>query len=168
MICSITLHEYGSPEEYNTENDYYSAYPTWDDSGSRVKTFRPTNAGCLMRNMSHPEFCSVCKESMWIQFLNRVSLIDSLNVTETPNPDGTRNVTLSTLQLGQLRQPGNEVVGERLEVRWMQEGVEEVVLRDRFQVQAMAGSWVVHVELLSPEVHSDPQGLLKESFEFQV
>lgn len=73
MICSVTLHEFGSEDEFHMDNDIVSAYPTWDVS--RRVTYRPTNAGCLMRNMTHNELCSVCKEGMWYQFLQRISLI---------------------------------------------------------------------------------------------
>lgn len=73
MICSVQLHEFGNEDEFNMENDHISAYPVWDDR-LRV-TYRPTNAGCLMRNMTHSQFCSVCQEGMWHQFLQRISLI---------------------------------------------------------------------------------------------
>lgn len=73
MICSITIHEFGGDEEFNIDNEHVSAYPTWDVA--RRVTYRPTNAGCLMRNMTSNSFCSVCKEGMWYQFLQRISLI---------------------------------------------------------------------------------------------
>lgn len=73
MICSVRLYEFGNEEEFHIDNSVVSAYPTFDVS--RRVTYRPTNAGCLMRNMTHNEFCSVCKEGMWYQFLQRISLI---------------------------------------------------------------------------------------------
>lgn len=76
MICSVTLHEFGNEDEYEWSNDIVSAYPTWDVR--RRVTYRPTNAGCLMRNMTHSEFCPVCKEGMWYQFFQRISLIGTL------------------------------------------------------------------------------------------
>jgi hypothetical protein len=51
MVASVDLHEFGSDAEFNIDNDYISAYPTW--SYINTKTFRPSNAGCLMRNMTH-------------------------------------------------------------------------------------------------------------------
>lgn len=168
MICSVTLHEYGDETEYHTSNDYYSAYPTWDDSASRRKTLRPTNNGCLMRNMSSTTFCSVCKESMWLQFLEKVSLVDSLVVDPLPNPDGTKRVRLNTLKLGQLRAPGNEIDGEWLKTTWSRDGVEQVDMTDLFEVSAFPGLWTVRIELVTSEVHSDPQGLLVETQQFTV
>lgn len=73
MICSISLHEFGNEDEYHNDNDIVSAYPTWDVA--RRVNYRPTNAGCLMRNMTHSEFCPVCREGMWYEFLQRISLI---------------------------------------------------------------------------------------------
>lgn len=60
MICSISLHEYGTEEEFVMSPNHVSAYPTWD--AWRVKRYRPTNEGCLMRNMTHDRFCPVCQE----------------------------------------------------------------------------------------------------------
>jgi len=166
MICSITLHEYGSETDYHTDKDWVSAYPTWDVF--RQKTFRPTNAGCLMRNMTHSEFCPVCREGMWYQFLERISLIDSVAVGVVPNPDGTKPVVLETLKLGQLRAPGNEVEDERLEVRWFLGGVEQPELQDKFEIDAAPGSWRVQVDFNTPDIRSDPRGLTSESENFNV
>jgi hypothetical protein len=55
MICSVKLHELGTEEEYHSDLNYVSAYPTWGSDGGI--TFRPTSDGCLMRNMSHPVLC---------------------------------------------------------------------------------------------------------------
>jgi len=166
MICSVNLHEFGSEEGFHIDNNYVSAYPTFDVS--RRKTFRPTNAGCLMRNMTHTEFCPVCREGMWYQFLQRVSLIDSVDVAATSNPDDTKTITLNTLKLGQLRASGNEVVGETLGVTWTKDGVEQEALKDKFVVDASKGSWKVQVNLVTPEVRSDPSGLLTEAENFVV
>ncbi|CAG7680070.1 unnamed protein product, partial [Allacma fusca] len=163
MICSVRLHEFGSEDEFHISNDYVSAYPTFDVS--RRKTFRPTNAGCLMRNMTHASFCPVCREGMWYQFLERISLIDSVVISPGSAP---RNVTLNTLKLGALRAPGNEVEGESLEVRWSRDGQEQIDLRDRFRIQAESGSWTVSVKLVTPEIRADPTGLTNESKSFTI
>lgn len=73
MICHVRLHEFGNEDEFRISNDVISAYQTWDVQ--RRVTYRPTNAGCLMRNMTHTEFCPVCREGMWYQILQRISLI---------------------------------------------------------------------------------------------
>lgn len=83
MICSVRLYEFGDEDVFSISNDIVSAYPTFDVN--RRLTYRPTNAGCLMRNMTHNEFCSVCKEGMWYQFLQRISLIGKNTVKHSSN-----------------------------------------------------------------------------------
>ncbi|KAG4078335.1 hypothetical protein HA402_013045 [Bradysia odoriphaga] len=97
MLCSVNLHEFGNEDEFHIDNSVISAYPTWDVR--RRVTYRPTNAGCLMRNMTHQELCSVCKEGMWYQFLQRISLIDDVSVSQTVNSDRTKRVEVNTLKL---------------------------------------------------------------------
>ncbi|KAG4074958.1 hypothetical protein HA402_014537 [Bradysia odoriphaga] len=166
MICSVTLHEFGNEDEFHMDNDIVSAYPTWDVS--RRVTYRPTNAGCLMRNMTHTEFCTVCKEGMWYQFLQRISLIDDVTVSKTPNDNKTKRVEVNTLKLGQLRAPDNEVEDESLEVRWFHGGQERPEFNDQFIIDAEVGLWSVAVRLITPEVRHDPNGLLRDSENFTV
>ncbi|CAG7827968.1 unnamed protein product, partial [Allacma fusca] len=147
MICNVQLHEFGSETDFHMSNDYISAYPTFDRYGD--KTFRPTNAGCLMKNMTHDSFCPVCREGIWYQFLERISLIDSVVISPGSAP---RNVTLNTLKLGALRASGNEVEGERLKVRWSRDGQDQIKLRNKFSIQADSGSWNISVELVTPEI----------------
>ncbi|KAG4074996.1 hypothetical protein HA402_014575 [Bradysia odoriphaga] len=166
MICSITLHEFGNEEEYHMDNDIVSAYPTWDVR--RRVTYRPTNAGCLMRNMTHSELCPVCKEGMWYQFLQRISLIDDITVSNTPNDSKTKRVEVNTLKLGQLRAPDNEVEDESLEIRWFHGGQERSEFNDQFAINAEVGFWSVAVRLITPEVRYDPNGLLQDYKNFTV
>ncbi|CAL8080667.1 unnamed protein product [Orchesella dallaii] len=166
MICSISLHEYGTEEEFVMSPDHVSAYPTWDTW--RTKRYRPTNEGCLMRNMTHNKFCPVCQEGMWAQFLERISLIDQVVVSNTTASDGTREVAVETLKLGQFRAPGNEVSGESLEVRWLRNNEEVGAFTDQFVVNAEAGNWEVEVHLVTPEVRHDPRNLLTSSVTFVV
>jgi len=166
MVASVDLHEFGSSEEFVQDNSYISAYPTWN--WLNRKSYRPTNAGCLMRNMTHNEFCPVCREGIWSQFLRRVSLIDGLEFDPIGNPDSPRGVKVNTLGLGQLRAPGNEVDGEVLEVRWTRNGQEQEAFRDQFYINAEPGTWTVEVRLETPEIRDDPLGLLVESESFTV
>jgi len=165
MICSIRLHEYGNEQEFHFDDSYVSAYPTWDFWGD--KSFRPTNEGCLMRNMSTPHFCPVCQEGMWEQFLQRVSLIDNVTVSDNAN-NGTREVTVQTLKLGRLRESGNEVPGESLDVKWFRNNQEQVALRDQFAINAEPGNWSVEVHFNTTEVRHDPRDLLTSSEDFVV
>lgn len=186
MICSITIHEFGSEEEFQSQNDVISAYPTWDTA--RRVTYRPTNAGCLMRNMTSNSFCSVCKEGMWYQFLQRISLIgrmgrfyepssqsitkfclsDEVKVSKTPNEDRTKRVVLNTLKLGQLREAGTEIDDERLEIRWSHSGEDRPEFDDKFEIDAEGGAWSVFVRFFTPEVRYDPNQLLQDVEHFTV
>jgi len=166
MICSVNLHEFGNEDLFNIQNDFISAYPIWDER-KRV-TYRPTNAGCLMRNMTHSQFCSVCQEGMWYQFLSRISLIDDITVSKVPNADKTKRVVLHTLKLGQLREFGNEVENERFKVRWSHGGHEKPEFNDQFEIDAEFGAWSVSVEFITSEVRNDPNGLLTEIEHFTV
>lgn len=111
-------------------------------------------------------FCSVCQEGIWSQFLQRISLIDAVIVA--PGASAPLPVEVQTLRLGQLRAPGNEVVGERLEIRWALNGTEQSQYNDLFSISADEGSWAVTVKLISPEVRADPQNLLTETEYFAI
>ncbi|CAL8080675.1 unnamed protein product [Orchesella dallaii] len=166
MICSVNLHEFGDESQFSMDNNVVSAYPTWDIW--RLKSFRPTNAGCLMRNMTHARFCPVCQEGMWSQFLERVDLIDNVEVSNTTSPDGTREVKVNTLKLGQFREPGNEVPGETLDIKWILNNAEQEELRDQLIINAQPGNWVCEVHFNTTEVRSDPRNLLTSSQNFVV
>jgi hypothetical protein len=159
MISSVALHEYGNEKEFEISSDYYSAYPTWDIN--RKKTYRPTNEGCLMRNMTASSFCNVCKEGMWHQFLNRISLIDGVTVSNG-------KATVSPLMLGQLRPIDQRIEGEKLEISWFKSNQLQPEFNDQLSVSVSSGSWKVQVKLITPEVRSDPKNLLISSKTFEV
>lgn len=56
QLCSVTLHEYGNESEFRANSSSIGIYPTWSRRG--IKTFRPTNDFCIMRNMLSNSFCS--------------------------------------------------------------------------------------------------------------
>ncbi|KXN73690.1 hypothetical protein CONCODRAFT_166550, partial [Conidiobolus coronatus NRRL 28638] len=159
MFASATLHEFGDEKEFHASNDYYSAYPTWDIF--RRKTYRPTNELCIMRNMTSSNFCNVCKEGMWYQFLKKISLIDDVNVANG-------KATVSPLKLGQLRPANQRIPGEKLEIRWFKSGQHQSSFNDQLSASVSPGSWKVEVKLITPEVRSDPNNLLTSSKEFEV
>jgi hypothetical protein len=47
-----------------------------------------------------PEFCNVCKEGLWLSFLQWVSLVDKI---DTCKHDGTHTLSLTPLPLGRFR-----------------------------------------------------------------
>ena len=75
---------------------------------------------------------------------------------------------MNTLKLGQLRDAGTEIEGEKLEVRWFREGYEQPEFNDKFEIAASIGVWSVSVKFITPEVRHDPMELLYDSETFTV
>ena len=75
LVAFVEL--YAQPATLDFSKDVYGAYATFSSGGSPAG-YRPTHTSCLMRDMLTPNFCSVDKENMWLRFLNRVSLVDSV------------------------------------------------------------------------------------------
>lgn len=89
-------------------------------------------------------------------------------MSKIPNTDRTKRVVLNTLKLGQLREPGNEVEDERLEIRWSHGGEYRAEFDDLFEIDAEGGAWSVAVRFVTPEVRYDPNGLLHDVENFTV
>ncbi len=138
---------YAFPSDYDFTPMKVGAFATYNDSGQKVG-YRPTHDSCLMRNMMNPYFCSVDKENMWLKFLSRVNLIDSVSVTAmTRNPRADKVVTAAVPKL----------MG--LEVRWYQVGGGSEVEMPQFKnlltwkaPAAMAGTFKLRVQFRTPEV----------------
>lgn len=97
-----------------------------------------------------------------------ITLIDNVSVSKIPNNDSTKRVVLHTLRLGQLRENGNEVEDERLEIRWTHSGCEQPQFDDQFEIDATIGTWSVTVQLITDEVRNDPNGFLRDTENFTV
>lgn len=101
------------------------------------------------------------------QFTN-LFRIDEVKVSKIPNEDRTKRVMLNTLKLGQLRDDGEKIENERLEIRWSHGGQERPEFDDRFEIDAEGGVWSVGVRFFTPEVRYDPNGLLQDIENFTV
>ncbi len=87
---------YAYPEDYDfTENiiDGFNVFA----SGRRKRGYRPTENMCLMRNMRSKYFCKVDQENIWLRFLSKLDLIDSIVVNQE-----TKRVKVNTLTLDGL------------------------------------------------------------------
>lgn len=93
---------------------------------------------------------------------------DEVNVSKTPNADRTKRVVLNTLKLGQLREMGERIDNEKLEIRWSHGGQDRPEFDDKFEIDAEGGAWSVVVRLFTPEVRYDPNGLLQDVEKFTV
>ncbi len=144
---------------YAYEADYdftggTGAFTTFDAGGNI--TYRPTHQHCLMRDMLHEYFCSVDQENMWLRFLERVHLVDQVQVTAS-------DVKVQALKLNGLS------------VSWYLKtnGVESEVasLKDRFSVpraELARGNYTVRVTYQTPEVRKGNSHLTDQaSFQIQ-
>jgi hypothetical protein len=131
---------------YAYEADYdfsgkIGAFTTFDEGGNI--SYRPTHQNCIMRDMLTESFCSVDQENMWVEFLDRVRLIDQVQVTAT-------EVTVKALKMGGL------------ETTWFVKtnGIESEVLslKNRLSVprsELSRGHYVVRVKFSSPEIRQN-------------
>ncbi|RUS21350.1 IgA peptidase M64-domain-containing protein [Endogone sp. FLAS-F59071] len=167
QLCSVTLHEYTLEDKYVFSNDHVSAYPSFSIDGR--KTFRPTNEGCLMRNMSQTTLCPVCQEGLWHQLLRKVTLIDGVRI-QCEKENVTIRVDL--VPLAQLRAPEARIEEEKYFVTWRRQGIRQVELDDQFgferELGQAWGEWKVMVEFVTPQVRVDPKGLLMAEQKFTI
>ncbi|KAL7748205.1 hypothetical protein RI367_006391 [Sorochytrium milnesiophthora] len=197
QVCSVNLLEYAGEDAFrftlwpdtNTSSlfvvgqaelpqlggeQYFSAYPTYDINGH--VTYRPTNEFCLMRNVHSNELCSVCLESLWLHFLARMTLIDSLTVTPTPNATGRFDIQLALVPLAHHRSHSpHSFPGEEYAIRWYCGTVEVKAWRN---LEAIAGyavpaahlddEFTVSVQFKTPHIRHDPHNLTftERSFRF--
>lgn len=125
--------------DYDFTDHKVGAFPTFDDHNQLVG-YRPTHDSCLMRDMRHEEFCPIDKENMWHKFLQRVTLIDSLQAS-------AETVQLQTPKL------------EGLDIRWytvqgaQEQEIKELAGRPQWTPEpGTSGDFRARVSFLTPEV----------------
>jgi hypothetical protein len=168
QLCSVTLHEYKRESDgFRFDNEYVGAYRSWRQGGA-LAGYRPTNEKCLMRNMSSEDFCPVCREGMWMQFFNRMSLIDSVEVSEE---GGVVKVVLAPVQLAHFRPPEDQF-GEEYTLTWLRDGIVQPELSDEYGWESVAdqvrGNWQARLRLTSPHIRADPTGLTTFTRDFVI
>lgn len=167
MICNLNMHEFGPEPRYHMDDRMYiGAYNTWDIRG-RV-TLRPQDEHCLMRNMTSEILCSACKEAIWLNFLRRMNLIDSV---DTSSSGDDVSAALVVVPVAQFRE-GGVINNERLTVRWTRNNQAQPSLDDQYEWtlprSQAAGSWRVTVLFETDEVRSDPQNILTFERTFSI
>lgn len=85
---------YAHESDYNFAPGVVAAFPVFNEEGIKVG-YRPTHTDCIMRNMLSTHFCAADQENFWVRFLDRLSLIDQLDIQGNTDPV----VELKTLQL---------------------------------------------------------------------
>jgi hypothetical protein len=126
---------FGYPRDYDFHSGEVKAFNVFNDSRTMLG-YRPTENTCLMRDMLSKVFCPVDQENIWLQFLMRVSLIDSLSKTS----DG--KVELKTPQLA----------ANNLDISWFEGEKELTQYKGQKIIPASVAPLKVKVKLLTPEV----------------
>lgn len=190
QLCSAEIIEYGDDDEYVSCNDvslssiittvlrfnstvgYYGAFPTFSDQNTT--TYRPTNEQCIMRVVTSKSFCSVCLEGLWLSLLKRVSLIDYMSVILpvadiTPEDPAVLQITL--VPFGEFRHSTRDVSTEFYTVLWEKDGVSLPQFANSTKIivnENVNGTWRVIVQLHTPEVKVDLDGLLESRAEVHI
>ena len=126
VVAAIRINAY--PADYDFTPDKVGGFPSFNVDGRHVG-YRPTHESCLMRDMRNTKFCSVDQENMWHQFLNRVDLIDGVEVKAADN--GVQTVQVATPNL------------DGLDVRWFKQVTDERGRPKEVEVESLRGqkSW---------------------------
>ena len=144
------------------------SYPSWSEKNTT--SYRPTNEGCLMRIVTTPNFCKVCVEGLWLALLRRISLVDDVKLgCSFDGPTSVnRVVELELLALGQFRE--TPITGEMLIINWKKNGdsLPGFANLSSITVANEPAKYTAEVQLVTPEVRSDPHGYLKSSVVIDV
>ncbi len=146
---------YAYPKEYNFTPNLVGAFNVFRDGGSKAG-YRPTDNQCLMREMKSKVFCSVDQENIWFKFLDRISLIDELNVSGSVH--SLKLLDIETISIKWFKKEGWSTVSEIVE------------LRDKLVVdlsQYGKGKYEVHAELTHPEIRKKTDST-KDIKEFKI
>ncbi|KIJ62676.1 hypothetical protein HYDPIDRAFT_30269 [Hydnomerulius pinastri MD-312] len=167
QLCSVEILEYGTQEEFNATEGYYSLYPTYNLDNET--SYRPTNDDCLMRSVVKPNFCKVCLEGLWLSLLKRVDLIEDLRLSCSGQAFNTKTVELDLVKLAQFREEPIKS-RESYTVTWFKDGqvLESLTNLTRVELDDAPGSYRVEVAYSIDEVRSDPKGYLTASKAFDV
>ncbi|KCV70387.1 hypothetical protein H696_02723 [Fonticula alba] len=126
--------------------------------------------------MTSVNFCDACRETLWLELLAKVSLIDGIRAEENSR-NGTITISLDLMPFGHLRQP-RPIAGEQLLTTWyrvvssVDPGVHQPQFDNMHEWTAPAGwsrgMWRADVELVTPEVRRDDDGLLRDSIFIRI
>ncbi|KAG8830081.1 hypothetical protein FRC17_005475 [Serendipita sp. 399] len=168
QLCSFEVIEYGDESEFDFEEGNIGAYPTF--TMLNETTYRPTNQGCLMRQVVLPNFCKPCTEGLWLQLLKRIELIDDLSVIYDIKSENVF-VQVVPVPLGQFR--GEAPTGpEFIDIVWTLNGTLVEAHNNQTQffmpVSEAIGSWKVSLTLSTHEVKVDERGYLTSVRNFVI
>ncbi|KAL0059217.1 hypothetical protein AAF712_014063 [Marasmius tenuissimus] len=167
QMCSVEILEFGDENEFVSEPGYYGIFPTYSEKNET--SYRPTNEDCLMRIVTTPNFCKVCLEGLWLALLKRLSLIDTIVI----RCEGDNTALEATfIPLAKYRREEERIEGEEYTITWSKDGE---VLSDFtnktkvvFPPEGALGKYKLEVDLVTPEVVLDKEGVLSSMVEFDV
>ncbi|EPQ54790.1 hypothetical protein GLOTRDRAFT_139285 [Gloeophyllum trabeum ATCC 11539] len=171
QLCSVEVLEFGTEKEFNSTPAYYGLFPTFSEQNET--TYRPTNEDCLMRQVTTPNFCSVCREGLWRSLLRRVHLVDDVYTgcaQDASTGKWTRTIELYLVPLAQFRRDP-VTPQESYAVTWSKGGqiLEEFTNRTSIVVDDEVGvTYDISVEFSTEEVRTDRDGYLKASGELTL
>lgn len=99
---------YAYPKTYNFTPGVIGAFNVFDN-GQKQRGYRPSDNMCLMRDMRSKVFCPVDQENIWVRFLNRISLIDSVKEVNGKHTLETLDLTGLSVKWFQKKRRNNRV-----------------------------------------------------------
>ncbi|KAF9533177.1 IgA peptidase M64-domain-containing protein [Crepidotus variabilis] len=163
QLCSTEILEYGKEEEFIAKPGFYSLYPTF--SSTNKTSYRPTNADCLMRAVTKPNFCSICLETLWINLLRGISLIDDVkekcSAGSSASPSA-KVLEVNLIPLAHLRQDFS-ISEEAYSIIWRKDGqlLNQYTNQTKIKLDGAqtTGVYQVEVEYATPEIRISSQYL---------
>lgn len=123
-----------------------------------------------MRIVTTPNFCKVCVEGLWHALLRRINLIDDVKLGWSTNGPKSvlRNIELQLVALGQFRE--SPVPGEEFIIRWKRNGEDlpDFANSSSITVENEPAMYTAEVQLVTPEVRTDPHGYLRSTVEIEA
>ncbi|PVF99488.1 hypothetical protein CPB86DRAFT_756598 [Serendipita vermifera] len=168
QLCSLEIIEYGNSQEFNRAEGNIAAYPTF--SMWNGTTLRPTNEGCLMRQVVLPHFCKPCTEGLWLQLFKRIQIIDQIEIISDVDSENVF-IKATPLPIGQFRREESPKI-ESMAIQWSLNGTK--ISRYDNQTQFFmprdqaVGFWELSAQFYTEEVKSDPRNYLNVSRAFSV
>ena len=132
-----------------------------------------------MRIVTTPDFCSPCKEGLWLSLFTSISHLEGFagecHEADDSIDEPYMTIDMTLLPMGQFRVgDGNPPEGEFYSIAWTRNEVPwpefanmtGVIVRDSESSETETLFITMDIELHTKEVRSDPDGLLKAGFYF--
>lgn len=136
-------------------------------------TYRPTDQDCLMRAVTTPNFCKACLESLWLNLLKRMRLIEGL--TGRCTDQGQVVLDLQLVPLAHLRIHATHLAKELEEaytVIWKKDSrqLEEYTNMTSISLEMddVVGTYIVEVSFSTDAVRVTDHEAMTDRSEYRV